>query len=490
MISYCITVYKEKDCIQNLLDKIHNCKTQDEEIVVVQTYKDIAEKPEDFFLEIQDIVNSYSDVLYYTYHFQNNFADLKNYLNSFANKNYIFNLDADEDYPTEGFPIIRELIQKNPNYDLLYLPRINTVSGLTEEDIKQWNWKVDEKGWINWPDYQPRLFKNSPEIKWQGGVHEQILGYSNMAVISPISSIAIIHKKDIQKQREQNKLYDNIVAGKKIPISISSCRSLIGLCSWNSPDLLKYCVDSLLLSINTSIDKIAVVLNEGDKRSIEYLHDRNIPFVFNPENSGPLAIDFLKGYIERSEYFLNSNDDMIFHPGFMDDLTSIISTHYPATASCGLVENFDSRNPAVVVDTDLKTLNLNTLSLFLSKYKEGKYNRTNQTYGYNHPILCKSQDLLGVGGYSGNWDMNFLSGYGRDDMFPYSLWKKSNQKYKFIVSDKSTVFHLSSYTLKKLPIKYRQQNHNQDKFAALTGMSLSDFRHRVIKIGQEVKNNV
>jgi len=487
MISYCITVYKEKDYIQNLLDKIYSCKTQDEEIVVVQTYKDIAEKSEEFFLEIQKIINSYTDILYHTYHFENNFADLKNYLNSFANKNYIFNLDADEDYPTEGFPIIRDLIQKNPSYDLLHLPRINTVSGLTAEDIKQWNWKVDEKGWINWPDYQPRLFKNLPHIKWQGGVHEQILGYSNMGIISPTSGVAIIHNKDIQRQREQNKLYDNIVADKKAPISISSCRSLIGLCSWNNPDLLKYCVDSLLFSINTSIDRIAVVLNQGDKKSIEYLYDRNIPFIFNPENSGPLAIDFLKGYIERSEYFLNSNDDMIFHPGFMDDLVNIVQTHYPATSSCGLVENFDSGNPAVVVDNKLKELNVDTAKLFLSKQREGEYKRQFKTYGYNHPILCKSQDLLDVGGYSGNWDMNFLSGYGRDDMFPYVLWKKSDEKYKFIVSDQSIVFHLSSYTNKKLPFDYRKQNHNQDKFATLTGMSLNDFRNNVIRIGTPIK---
>lgn len=487
MISYCITVYKEKECIKNLLDRISSCKAENEEVVVVQTYRDISEKSEDFFIEIQQLVNSYPGVSYHTYHFQNNFADLKNYLNSFANKSYIFNLDADEDYPSDGFPLIRELLQKQPNYDLFHLPRINTVSGLTDDDIKQWNWRVDEKGWINWPDYQPRLFKNSPQIKWHGGVHEQISGYTNMAALEPISNIAIIHKKDIQRQREQNKLYDNIVAVKKAPISISSCRSLIGLCSWNNPDLLRYCVDSLLISIDASIDRIAVVLNEGDKQSIQYLHERNIPFIFNPENSGPLAIDFLKGYIERSEYFLNSNDDMIFHPGFMDDLVNIVQSYYPATASCGLVENFDSRNPAVVVDNKLKELNVDTARLFLSKQREGEYKRQFKTYGYNHPILCKSQDLLDIGGYSGNWDMNFLSGYGRDDMFPYVLWKKFNEQYKFIVSDQSIVFHLSSYTNKKLPFDYRKQNHNQDKFASLTGMSLNEFRNKIIQVGTRVK---
>lgn len=210
MISYCITVYKEKDYIKNLLDKIFNCKTNSEEVIVVQTYKDIAEKSEDFFIEIKTLINSYADISYHTYHFQNNFADLKNYLNSCANKSYIFNLDADEDYSCEGFDLIRYIVLQE-KHDLYYLPRINTVEGLTREDISKWNWKVNDNGWINWPDFQPRVYKNISSIKWDGSVHEQIIGTESAVAIDPkVIVAAIIHKKDIHKQREQNAFYDSI----------------------------------------------------------------------------------------------------------------------------------------------------------------------------------------------------------------------------------------------------------------------------------------
>jgi hypothetical protein len=486
MISYCITVYNEIEYIKKLLNKIYTCKTTDEEVVVVQTYRDITEKDSQIFQDIQSIILSYPNVIYHTYHFENNFAELKNYMGGFATKPYIFNLDADEDFEDNGFPAIRDMLNQSDTYDVYFLPRINIVEGLTQEDIKKWNWVVNENGWINWPDFQSRIYKNDPAIKWSGSVHEKIIGNKNRAVVEPKhTQVAILHTKTIDRQRSQNDHYDAIVnkSGNK-PITISSCRTLIGLCSWNNPMLLSWCVDSLLHSIDLSQDRIAVVLNEGDEQSISYLHKNKIPFIYNPENSGPLAIDFLKGYIERSEYFINSNDDMIFHPGFVEDLISIIESNYPATASCGLVENFNSNNPAVIVNTDLSTFDENSVKLFFTRYMEGRYLRPQLTFGYGHPIMCKSQDLLNVGGYSGNWDMDFLSGYGRDDAFPYLLWKNSGGKYKFIMSDKSVVFHLSSFTNKKLPTEYRQQNHNQDKFSKLSNMSLYEFRNKIIKIGQ------
>lgn len=491
MISYCITVYNEIDYIKNLIDNLVSVKTDDEEIVVIQTHKDPIEKEQQWYKDINDYLRS-KNIPEHLYHFDGNFSNLKNHMNSLATKTYIFNLDADENMRKEAFPLIRQIINET-NLDLYLFPRVNTVSGLTDEDIQRWSWKINDRGWVNWPDFQPRLYKNNDKIKWVGDVHERIEGNINYGTIVEDELLAIIHHKDIERQRAQNQYYETFTnkqtekpKPKKHPISISYCRTLIGLCSWNNPQLLKWCVSSLIKSIDTTKDRIAVVLNEGDRESIDYLHKLNIPFIYNPENSGPLAIDFLKGYIERSDYFMNSNDDMIFHPGFLDDLISIIESHYPATASCGLVEYFNSNNPSVVVDSDLNTFNNETIDLFLTRYNEQKYARQSLTYGYNHPILCKSKDVLSVGGYAGNWNMNFLSGYGRDDAFPYELWKNSCKQYKFIMSAKSVVLHLSSYTNNKLPIEYRQTNHNQDNFARLYGVSLAEFRQKIIKIGDVV----
>ena len=488
MISYCVTVYNETTEIEVLLTKLTKVLQPDEEIVVIQTYQDINDQKEKFYKEIKSIIDSYKNIVYHTYHFQNDFANLKNYMNGFATKEYIFNLDADEDYPENAFVLLRNMIKNNPQYDLFSIPRINIVEDLTLSDIKKYEWHVDSNGFVNWPDYQPRLYKNDKDIKWSGTVHENISGATNRVTVQPDKNIAIIHYKHIDRQRKQNELYDKIQKKDKPPIIISSCRSLIGLCSWKNPYILKKCVESIRANIDLAVDKIAVVLNEGDPESISYLRDLNIPFVYNPENSGPLAIDFLKPYMENSEYFLNSNDDMIYHNNFIDDLISIIETHYPATASCSLVENFHTNNPPVFVDKDLTDFSQKSIDLFLSNYKKDKYKRKELTYGYNHPIMCKSIDILSAGGYAGNWDQSFISGFVRDDIFPFILWARSEQKYKFIVSKNSTVFHLSSYTCNRLPIGYRDKHcrSGNDKFKEMTGIDIIEFRNKIIKLGEKV----
>ena len=176
MISYCVTVYNETTEIEVLLTKLTKVLQPDEEIVVIQTYQDINDQKEKFYKEIKSIIDSYKNIVYHTYHFQNDFANLKNYMNGFATKEYIFNLDADEDYPENAFVLLRNMIKNNPQYDLFSIPRINIVEDLTLSDIKKYEWHVDSNGFVNWPDYQPRLYKNDKDIKWSGTVHENISG--------------------------------------------------------------------------------------------------------------------------------------------------------------------------------------------------------------------------------------------------------------------------------------------------------------------------
>ena len=41
-----------------------------------------------------------------------------------------------------------EVLQNNP-VDIVFVPRVNTVEGLTDSHIEKWGWKVNEKGWVN-----------------------------------------------------------------------------------------------------------------------------------------------------------------------------------------------------------------------------------------------------------------------------------------------------------------------------------------------------
>ena len=256
-------------------------------------------------------------------------------------------------------------------------------------------------------------------------------------------------------------------------------RLLIGMCSWDNPELLKVCVDSILDDIDLNKDGIAVVLNEADNQSIEYLRSKKIPFVCLPENRGVLAIDYLLPFVQNCEYFLNSNDDMVFQEGFSEKLIKAMEKYYPCSVSLGFVENFPSANHAVSVDSELKSiLDKASRSSFHRKAAEGKYDRSHHMVGYQHPICVKRKDYLKVGGYSGNWDMDFQSGWGRDDMFPFLL-KRSNKEFVFITLKDSHVFHQSSATMKKLKKLNPElaSQDNQDTFEVKTKMPLLQFKH-------------
>jgi hypothetical protein len=36
------------------------------------------------------------------------------------------------------------ILEANPDVDVYLVPRINTVSGLTEEHIQKWKWRIDK----------------------------------------------------------------------------------------------------------------------------------------------------------------------------------------------------------------------------------------------------------------------------------------------------------------------------------------------------------
>jgi|TARA_B100000073_G_scaffold84137_3_gene64786 hypothetical protein len=205
-ISYTITVYNELEEIERLLQLLQLAKSSNDEIIVVHTYREEKEQNTETDKKIQELCKDVE--IYKRYHFDNKFAEMKNFTNSLATKDYIINLDADEFASVETINIWREAI--NADNDLYHLPRVNTVTDYTLDDVKKYNWQINTNGWINWPDYQPRIYKNNGNIKWIGNVHEQLTGFTNAAALPANPQYAIIHHKAIEKQRSQNTLYENI----------------------------------------------------------------------------------------------------------------------------------------------------------------------------------------------------------------------------------------------------------------------------------------
>ena len=140
----------------------------------------------------------------------NDFAAFKNNLSKECLKDYVFQIDADEYPNTDFIANLADILEYNQTIDVFLVPRINTVSGLTDEHIKQWRWNINDKGWVNFPDYQWRIWKNKVGIHWINKVHEKLNGYKEFSLLPQSEEYCLIHPKDIVRQERQNKRYNTI----------------------------------------------------------------------------------------------------------------------------------------------------------------------------------------------------------------------------------------------------------------------------------------
>jgi len=209
-ISYGITVHNEAKELNRLLEILIHKTDPEDEIVIVDDFSN---------QEVQEVITSWTQqyghedmkvIKVYQRKLNGDFASQKNYVIEQCSGDYIFHLDADE-YPHEVLlRDIKKVLEIN-DVDLIWVPRVNTVDGLTEKHIQQWSWKVTEQGWVNYPDFQSRVFKNNKDIRWVRPVHEQIQGAKTYAHLPPHEELSLYHPKTIQKQEQQNQLYSEII---------------------------------------------------------------------------------------------------------------------------------------------------------------------------------------------------------------------------------------------------------------------------------------
>ena len=247
MISYAIGTHNETTEITVLVNLILDHLSDEDEIIIVDDYSDDPETIR--------IIGEYEEkgIKVYKHRLAGDFAQHKNFMISKCTQPYIFNIDADE-LPHEALLInIKDVIELNENVDLFYIPRINTVEGITIRHITNWNWNVSKLGEeifgemkkkvkkselkdnmmviktcglfisetddeieyhvpiINPPDIQGRLFKNKPNIRWEKPVHERIVGSLKPTVFPMTEEFCLYHMKKIKKQESQNEQYDEIL---------------------------------------------------------------------------------------------------------------------------------------------------------------------------------------------------------------------------------------------------------------------------------------
>ena len=205
-ISYAITVCNEFKEIQKLIPYLLDNIRPDDEIVVLYDSKNGDEKVEEY-LRAKSVNPTYS---WHSGEFDGHFADWKNKLTDLCNGDYIFQIDADEIPNEELIQNLPQILEMN-SVDVILVPRVNLVDGLTDEYIKKWNWVVDDKGRVNWPDPQWRVYKKSESIRWTNKVHEKLVGYDTISNLPWVEELALFHHQDIEKQIKQNDYYDTLV---------------------------------------------------------------------------------------------------------------------------------------------------------------------------------------------------------------------------------------------------------------------------------------
>ena len=206
-ISYAITVCNESREFRELLDFLVSHIRPEDEIVVLQDVSKESEEVNRVFIDFADYVETRV-----TSKFEGDFAAWKNMLNSYCKGDYIVQIDADEMPSTDFIEYLPEIITNN-DVEIFAVPRKNTVEGLTQEDIDRWHWRITEDSeghqLVNWPDFQYRVYKNDPKIRWEGKVHERPVGFRYYSLLP--DSMFFWHIKGIDKQRAQNAYYNELL---------------------------------------------------------------------------------------------------------------------------------------------------------------------------------------------------------------------------------------------------------------------------------------
>ena len=176
-ISYAVPVCNELVELERLLSQLVKYKREQDEIVILFDSENGTKEVEDF-LRAKSVNN----------------PDFQWYSN-----------------PLKKDLALLRLIERNPEVEAYWVSRINTVNGLTSEHVRKWGWNVDNRGWVNFPDKQMRIYKNDPDrIKWTRPVHEQLVGYRKYASLPSNEEYCLHHPKDIKRQKRQNDFYEKI----------------------------------------------------------------------------------------------------------------------------------------------------------------------------------------------------------------------------------------------------------------------------------------
>jgi hypothetical protein len=206
-ISYCLSVADEEHEFRKLYENIRINKRDEDNIIVLVDLNKC-----DSSSELLGFLHRLSSSNYITLiedRFNGHFGNWKNKLidSPYSDGDFLVFLDADERLPPQLIDDLPLILELNPTVNIIGLARQNFVKGITQEDIQKWGWKIDELNRINWSDIQYRIIRNNSGIRWEGQIHETLVGPGIKTTLPIEPEYAILHCKTIEKQRLQNNRY-------------------------------------------------------------------------------------------------------------------------------------------------------------------------------------------------------------------------------------------------------------------------------------------
>ena len=222
-ISYLVTCKNEGKQLYELIEYLFEYLTESDEIVILDDHSNDVVTCK--YLTGWDWFEK-GKINIYKHHLNKNYSEHKNYGKTKCKGDWIFQIDADE-MPAETLLVnLKEIIKSNESVELFWIPRINNFIGVTEEHARQWGWDINNPNkWVNWTsggDYQGRLFKNLPHLRWERPLHEKIEGFKVSSKLPKEEEFALVHTKTIETQIKTNVRYntefsEELNRGHKIP---------------------------------------------------------------------------------------------------------------------------------------------------------------------------------------------------------------------------------------------------------------------------------
>ena len=207
MISYTITVCNEHSELLKLLYYLKDKITEDDEVVIQMDEHNVTDEVRNVIENNRHLIKNLTVTMF---PLDKDFSKFKNNLKNHCKKDWIFNIDADEMPSQFLINNIHQILKDNSDVEMMLVPRWNIVDGITDEHIVKWNWKHDEFGRINWPDYQTRIYRNTENIVWKNKVHERLSGYKSHSSLPAEDEFCLYHVKSIDRQEKQNEFYSEI----------------------------------------------------------------------------------------------------------------------------------------------------------------------------------------------------------------------------------------------------------------------------------------